>query len=218
MNMNRAGLSDKDRNQLQVLNALIGSREISAIDERTGKNKLSPATVSRIFKKPAEKDLIRYIGKEKSRKGQEPELFCFNGEYGYLLHSTTLRLWWFMGISRTQRNSPRAVQCEVRSAGNTRAAACDTRKHQKRAAPGQEPEKQREFWRRAFAVPGVINKNQRTIHTIPDVCMLSDTKLIDYAERILGVPVIANNVSWLSAVGEKAGRFIRLWKILYTSC
>ena len=28
MNMNRAGLSDKDRNQLQVLNALIGSREI----------------------------------------------------------------------------------------------------------------------------------------------------------------------------------------------
>ena len=54
-----------------------------------------------------------------------------------------------------------------------------------------------------FSVPGVVNQKARMVHKIPDVYLLSDTRFFDYAERVLGVPVIVNNVSWLATVGEK---------------
>ncbi|KKI50942.1 ROK family transcriptional regulator [Christensenella hongkongensis] len=202
MNMNRAGLSDKDRNQLQVLNALIGSREISAIDV-TAKTKLSPATVSRIFKSLQEKDLIRYIGKEKTGKGRSPELFCFNGEYGYLLHYniTPMVVYGYIANLNGTVLGRYSVKYDPQGTLEQLLVILENIKNELLRDRNQ---RNKGILAADFAVPGVINKNQRTIHTIPDVCMLSDTKLIDYAERILGVPVIANNVSWLSAVGEKA--------------
>ena len=68
-----------------------------------------------------------------------------------------------------------------------------------------------------FSIPGVINQTARMIHKIPDIFLLSDTKFFDYAERILGVPIILNNVSRLATIGEKASVYPFIDCLLYTS-
>ncbi len=202
MNMNKAGLSDKERNQLQVLNTLIEKRQASAIDV-TALTGLSPATVSRIFKNLQEKDLIRYVGKEKTEKGRSPELFCFNADYGYLLHYNITQMVVYGYIS--DLNGTVLGRYSVRyDPKGTLEQLLTILVSVKNELLKDKNQKNKGVLAAGFAIPGVINKNQRTIHTIPDVYMLNGIKLLDYAERILGVPVIANNVSWLSAVGEKA--------------
>ena len=85
LDINRLKLSEKDKNQLQVLEEVFSHERISASDI-VSKVGISAATISRVFRNLKEKELIKYLGKEKTEKGRSPELFSVNEAYGYMLH------------------------------------------------------------------------------------------------------------------------------------
>ncbi|WP_156515142.1 MarR family transcriptional regulator, partial [Christensenella minuta] len=62
LNISNPELSEKDRNQLQILDELISGEKVSASDI-VSKIGISAATISRVFRNLKEKELIKYLGK-----------------------------------------------------------------------------------------------------------------------------------------------------------
>lgn len=201
LDMSKPELSEKDRNQLQVLDELISHEKVSASDI-VSKSGISAATISRIFRNLKDKELIKYLGKEKTEKGRSPELFSINDEYGYLIHfymTASVIYGYLINIGgqvvyrySTKYNSQGTLE-EV-------LAVIEKVKNELVSKQGQRSLR---TLAAGFSLPGVVNPKLRMVHKIPDIYLLSDTRFFDYAEQILGVPVIANNVSWLATVGEK---------------
>lgn len=201
LNISNPELSEKDRNQLQILDELISGEKVSASDI-VSKIGISAATISRVFRNLKEKELIKYLGKEKKEKGRSPELFSINDKYGYMIHyyMTATDIYGYLiditghpeGKSHTGYN-PQGTLEEL-------LEIIDRIRNELTSANGQRAGR---LLAAGFSVPGVVNQKARMVHKIPDVYLLSDTRFFDFAERVLGVPVIVNNVSWLATVGEK---------------
>lgn len=66
-----------------------------------------------------------------------------------------------------------------------------------------------------FAVPGVVDGTTRKVYKIPDVLSLNETNFYDYAEKLLGVPIIVNNASWMAALGEKDVNYSFVENLVY---
>ena len=67
LDMSKLELSEKDRNQLQILDELISHEKVSASDI-VSKIGISAATISRVFRNLKDKELIKYLGKEKRKR------------------------------------------------------------------------------------------------------------------------------------------------------
>jgi len=201
LDWNRAIFNDKDRIQLQVFNELLANNTITA-SEMVAKTGISAATVSRVFKSLKEKDLIKYVGKEKIEKGRSPELFCINDEHGYMMHYyfTATTITGYLIDIRGTVVEQHSLPLEGDATLERILAHVEELKDILFRRPGINNKR---LFAAGFAIPGIVNKFSKTIHKIPDINPLSDTKFLDYAERVLKVPVIGNNVSWLAAIGEK---------------
>ncbi len=201
LDMNALELSEKDRNQLQILDELISHEKVSASDI-VAKIGISAATISRVFRNLKDKELIKYLGKEKTEKGRSPELFSINEEYGYMIHYyVTAKVIYGYLIDVTGQVIGR--YSTKYDANGTLEQLLATIDKVKKELVDKNHQRSMRILAAGFSVPGVVNQKQRMVHKIPDVYLLNDTKFFDYAERILGVPVIVNNVSWLAAMGEK---------------
>ena len=62
LDMSKLELSEKDRNQLQILDELISHEKVSASDI-VSKIGISAATISRVFRNLKDKELIKYLGR-----------------------------------------------------------------------------------------------------------------------------------------------------------
>lgn len=205
LDLHKFELSEKDRNQLQILDELIANEKVSASDI-VAKIKISAATISRVFKNLKDKGIIKYLGKEKTEKGRSPELFSINEEYGYLIHFylTSKIIYGYLIDIRGQVIRRYSVKYSQKGTLEDLLAIIETVKKELVDRNGQRTLR---ILVAGFSVPGVVNQKSRMVHKIPDVYLLSDTKFFDYAERIMGVPVIVNNVSWLATMGEKTSTY-----------
>jgi predicted NBD/HSP70 family sugar kinase len=163
---------------------------------------LSPATVSRVFKELRQKELVLFVRKNKTEKGRNPDIYTFNWDYGFLLHYYVTNNVIYGYLANLQ-----GVILQKTSIALTPHDSLDDFfsivKKIKTELTNKIESKTGKILVAGFSLPAVVNEESRTIYTIPDVEQLNNIKFYDYAERILEVPVIANNVSWLAAVGEK---------------
>ncbi len=202
LDMSKLELSEKDRNQLQILDELISHEKVSASDI-VSKIGISAATISRVFRNLKDKELIKYLGKEKTEKGRSPELFSINDEYGYMIHfyMTSSVIYGYLINIRGHVAGRYSIKYNQQGTLEELLAIIEKVKNE---LIGMNAQRSLRILAAGFSLPGVINPKSRMVHKIPDVYLLSDTRFFDYDERILGVPVIVNNVSWLATVGEKA--------------
>ena len=201
MEKNQTVLTEKSRNQLLVLEQMMESGPISAIDV-SAQTKLSAATVSRVFRELREKELIVFVGKAETEKGRKPDLYIFNKGFGFLVH--------FHIGSQAIHGYLSDLGGEVIEKAAVHYIKNDTpdgffsaikEVYGRLEASGRSPKGK--ILAAGFSVPGVVNESGDSIYMVPDVYQLNKVKFTEYAARILGVPVIANNVSWLAAMGEK---------------
>ncbi len=194
-------MSEKDRNQILILRQLMDGRPVSATD-MARKTNLSAATVCRVFRDLRDKELILFNGKVKTEKGRNPDLYCYNCEYGFLLHYyvTNKAIIGYLAnldgeviekayIGYGENDTLDDFFTIIGAIRKKLSSAIRNRKGGILAA--------------GFSIPGVVNQGNGTVYTIPDVYQLNNIKFFEYARRVLDMPIIANNISWLSAVGEK---------------
>ena len=181
IDINRVELSEKDRNQLQVLEELISHDKVSASDI-VSKIGISAATISRVFRNLKEKELIQYLGKEKTEKGRSPELFSINRGYGYMLHyyMTAAEIHGYLLDITGHLEEQYGVKYRSQGTLEELLGVIEKIKDRLMTANGQ---RNRRLLAAGFSIPGVINQKLRMIHKIPDIYFLSDTKFFDYAEQ-----------------------------------
>lgn len=200
--MERFFISEKGQNRYKILKQIMESDEISAT-EVAQRTSLSPATVSRVFKELRDKNLVQFKRKVKTDKGRNPDLYSFNWEYGFLMHYYVRSNKITGYISDVSGKVLSKISSKFTS-DHTLDDFFSIVKDIKVNLLNQIQHNEDSLLAAGFSLPGVVNEESRSIYSIPDVHQLSNIKFFDYAERVLEVPVIANNVSWLSAVGEKA--------------
>lgn len=194
-------IPEKDQNKLLILSQIMDSQEISAT-EVTEKTQISAATVSRVFKELRQKELVLFLRKDKTEKGRNPDLYTFNWEYGYMLHYYVTNRIVYGYLADLSGTVLQKASVEF-TPEDTLDDIFSIIKDIKTKLSEVIQNKRGKILVAGFALPGVINEESRMLYTIPDVEQLNNIKFYDYAERVLEVPVIANNASWLSAVGEK---------------
>lgn len=195
-------ISEKEQNRYKILKQIMESDEISATEVAQRTN-LSAATVSRVFKELRDKNLVGFRRKIKTDKGRNPDLYSFNWNYGLLIHYY-IRSHKITGyISDLSGKVLKKISSQF-TPDHTLDDFFSVIKDIKFNLLHQTHNNEDNLLAAGFSLPGVVNEESRSIYSIPEVHQLSNIKFFDYAERVLEVPVIANNVSWLSAVGEKA--------------
>lgn len=199
--MERFFISEKGQNRYKILNQIMESSEISAT-EVAQLTSLSPATVSRVFKELRDKNLVQFKRKVKTDKGRNPDLYSFNWEYGFLIHYyiTSTKITGY--LADLSGRVLKKINCGFTS-DETLEDFFSIIRNIKTELMQHVQYKEGSLLAAGFSIPGVVNEETRSVYSIPDVYQLNNIKFFDYAERVLEVPVIANNVSWLSAVGEK---------------
>jgi predicted NBD/HSP70 family sugar kinase/predicted transcriptional regulator len=203
IDINKADLSTstKEQNIMGVLDELINKDNISPLEIARHTN-LSPATVSRILGQLQEKNLIKNMGKEETSKGRKPSLFSFNSNYGLLLHYFIT----YQKVTGYLINLGGEVldRCEMfYDLNSTLEDLLSIISNIYNELKKNKLLKVSRVLAAGFAIPGVIDKKTRKVFKIPDVLSLDETNLFDYAEKLLGVPVIVNNDARMAALGEK---------------
>ena len=206
-------LNMRDRNAIDILNELIHNTLLSPseIGQSTG---LSQATVCRILGQLQDGNLVKNMGKVATSKGRKPNLFSFNFNYGLLLHyyvtnrKVTGYLLNLAGdiINHCEISYEQSVALE-----DLIKIIDDIRKelYKKREL------KFAQILAAGFTVPGVVDKFTRKVYKIPDVLSLNETNFYDYAEKVLGVPIVVNNASWMAALGEKNTNYKFVENLVY---
>jgi predicted NBD/HSP70 family sugar kinase len=194
-------ISEKEQNRYRILANIMQASEISATEVSQQTN-LSPATVSRVFKELRDKKIVQFVRKDKTDKGRNPDLYSFNWEYGFLIHYYIINDKVTGYLADLSGKVLKKVSFGL-SPKDTLDDFFSIIRDIKAQLVQQIQNKEGNLLAAGFSIPGVVNEESRSVYSIPDVEQLDNIKFFDYAERILGVPVIANNVSWLSAVGEK---------------
>ncbi len=194
-------ISEKEQNRYRILVNIMQASEISATEVSQQTN-LSPATVSRVFKELRDKKIVQFVRKDKTDKGRNPDLYSFNWEYGFLIHYYIINDKVTGYLADLSGKVLKKVSFGF-SPKDTLDDFFSIIRDIKAQLVQQIQNKEGSLLAAGFSIPGVVNEESRSVYSIPDVEQLDNIKFFDYAERILGVPVIANNVSWLSAVGEK---------------
>lgn len=185
-----------------ILRQLMDGRPVSATD-MARKTNLSAATVCRVFRDLREKELILFNGKVKTEKGRNPDLYCYNSEYGFLLHYYISHKA-IVGYLANLDGEIIERACVGFGQNDTLDDFFTIISAIRKKLGGVIRNRKGSILAAGFSVPGVVNQSSGTVYTIPDVYQLNNIKFFDYAERVLDMPVIANNVSWLSAMGEKS--------------
>lgn len=206
-------LSEREQNKLQILNHLMVNKEFSAssVTQKTG---LSASTVSRTFKELREKNLIIFQHKIKTEKGRNPDIYSFNWNYGHLLHyyvTNSSITGYLADLSGTVLHK---LPMDYTQKGSLDDFFSIIKKI-KTAMVGTMGINAPDILAAGFSIPGVVNEESGMIYTVPDVYQLNNLKFFDYTEHLLEVPVIANNVSWLSAVGEKTRVYPFVSSLIY---
>lgn len=194
-------ISEKEQNRYRILKQIMNSEEISATEVAQLTN-LSASTVSRVFNELRSKHLVLFQRKDKTDKGRNPDLYSFNWEYGYVIHyyiTNTKITGYIANLSGSVLKKTSVSYSSNDTLDDFFSIVKDIKALLVQGIQVQDGN----VLAAGFSIPGVVNEESRSIYSIPDVIQLDNIKFFDYAERVLSVPVIANNVSWLSAVGEK---------------
>ena len=213
IDVNKGKLSAKEQNIVMVLNELILNSNLLPTEIGQSTN-LSPATVSRILGQLQDSNLVIKLGKVETEKGRKPNQFSFNTNYGFVLHYYVQK----NKITGYLINLGGDVidQCEIQydqqaTLENLLDIIFDIKQQLRKC----KELKTAQILAADFAVPGVVDKTTRKLYMIPDVLSLNETTFYDYAEKLLGVPVIVNNNSWMAALGEKNTNYSFADNIVY---
>ncbi|MEI8199671.1 MAG: ROK family transcriptional regulator [Eubacteriales bacterium] len=213
IDVNKGKLSAKEQNIVMVLNELILNSNLLPTEIGQSTN-LSPATVSRILGQLQDSNLAINVGKVETVKGRKPNQFSFNKNYGYILHYYVKKnkiIGYLINLGGDVID-----QCEMLyDQQATLEDLLDIISDIKQKLRKNKELKTAQILAAGFAVPGVVDKTTRKLYMIPDVLSLNETTFYDYAEKILGVPVIVNNVSWMAALGEKNTNYSFADNIVY---
>jgi predicted NBD/HSP70 family sugar kinase len=201
IDINKIELTEREQNIARVLNEMFLHETLSPAEIGINTT-LSPATISRVLIELQEKSLVQLERIVKTAKGRRPKLFSFNNDYAYLIHFNITDfaihgyLTDFAGniIEECSRNYDENDQLEqlldaVSSIHDQLKKNCAA-SNKRIVASG-------------FSVPGVVNDTMTAIYKIPNVRSIEDTNFFDYAKKIVNVPIIINNQSRNSVVGEK---------------
>ncbi len=213
ININKLELTEKEQNILNILNAILSSKEIAPNDiaQQTG---LSPSTLSRVLNQLKKKRIIVDIGKENTEKGRRPGLVSFNNNYGHLLHFNITHdsiTGYIANIGGTVYDRYQAFFKNDNSLEDVSDVLSSV---YKKLAKKNFSLKTR-ILASGISLPGVVNEKDRLVQRIPDVFSFNDIDVFDYAEKLLKTPVIVNNVSRLGAIGQHIGSYPENNNIVY---
>ena len=202
ININKLNLTEKEKNILSILNAIINKDEVlsSDISSMTG---LSISTISRVLAVLKKKNIIVQTGKEKTVKGRRPEYVRFNKDYGMLVHLDVMPDGIIGCIANMdgEVSSTEIINFEERDL--TLKLLLDSIQTiyasivRKYLPVGQS------VLAVGISLPGVVDEEKRIVYRIPDIFPFNDIDVFGYAERMLNVPIIISNVSDMAAVGEQ---------------
>lgn len=203
ININKIELTEKEKNILLVLNAILSKGETSSNHIAKDTN-LSLSTISRVLGTLRKKKVIVNRGKEVTGLGRRPELISFNKHYGHMIHFN-IKAGSIAGYLLDLESNIISEHKKEFSQQATLAELVDIIKGvydhlEESSIYGRE---KRKILAAGFSVPGLIDEKVRLVKRIPDLHPFNDLKAFDYLEQVLEVPVIINNMARLSAIGER---------------
>lgn len=201
ININKLDLSGKDQNILCILNCIREMGEVSSndISKKTG---LSPSTVSRVIKFLLKKNLVTKKGKEITELGRRPELLSFNKNYGYLVHFSITSEFILGCISDLNGNILDEEKTDINSDVKTNTVL-DIIKSIYTVLQDRNNIKKEKILAGSIGIPGIVDEERMVVHKIPNLADWENKNIFSLIKQALKVPVIVNNDSWLSAIGEK---------------
>lgn len=202
ININKINLSEKEKNILSILNAIINTNEIlsSDISAITG---LSISTISRVLALLKQKDIVVQTGKEKTDKGRRPEYVQFNKNYGMLVHLDIMPDGIIGCIANLNGEVSNTEIINFEDKVLTLNLLLDSIQTIYASIVRKYLYKGQKVLAVGISLPGVVDEDKRLVYRIPDIFPFNDIDVFDYAERMLNVPVIVSNVSALAARGEQ---------------
>jgi len=202
INISKLEISEKERNILTILNAIIEKQEAlsSNIAEMTG---LSISTISRVLGILKQKGLVAHTGKEITVKGRRPEVVCFNNDYGKLVHLDVMPHGIVGCIANIEGEVSNTELIHFKESELNLKLLLDLIQTVYASLVRKNVGSGDKVLAVGISLPGVVNDDKRIVYRIPDIFPFNDIDVFSYAERMLNVPVIINNVSNLAAVGEQ---------------
>ncbi len=202
ININKIQLSEKEQNILSVLNAIMFRKEAlsSDISKLTG---LSTSTISRVLGILKNKNIVVSTGKEITEKGRRPEYVRFNNDYGKLVHLDVMADGIFGCLANLEAEIIETERISFEDHELTLKLLLDSIQSIYASLVRKNLSKKDRVLAVGMSVPGIVDTEKRLVYRIPDVFPFNDIDVFSYTERMLNVPVIINNMSWLAAVGEQ---------------
>ncbi len=202
ININKLNLSEKEKNILSILNAIINKEEIlsSDISLITG---LSISTISRVLALLKQKDIVVQTGKEKTDKGRRPEYVRFNKNYGMLVHLDIMPNGIIGCIANLNGEVSNTEIINFEDNDLTLKLLLDSIQTIYASIVRKYLDKGQKVLAVGISLPGIVDEDKRIVYRIPDIFPFNDIDVFSYAERMLRVPIIISNVSHLAAVGEQ---------------
>lgn len=202
ININKIQLSEKEQNILTILNVIMQKQEAlsSDISKLTG---LSTSTISRVLGTLKQKNMVVNTGKEITEKGRRPEYVRFNNEYGKLVHLDVMSDGIFGCLANLEGEVAQTERISFESCELTLNLLLDSIQSIYASLVRKNLSKTDRVLAVGMSVPGIADIDKRLVYRIPDVFPFNDIDVFSYTERMLNVPVIINNMSWLAAVGEQ---------------
>ena len=208
-----SNISERHKNMLNILRYILQTGEVSANDimKATG---LSFATISRVLTSLVEGDFVIKCGKTCTEMGRHPELFAFNGKYGYLVHffieADSVSAW----IADLGKHiSAKASQKIVRDI--TLEELADKFDKLVFSLTNRLSIDRDQVLAASIAVPGVVDDKNHVIRRIPNLSGLNDKNLREKAIATLGIPVLISNEARFCALGEKICNFPYIDDLVY---
>lgn len=214
--INKLKLTEKEKNILTILNAIIEKQEAlsSDISEMTG---LSISTISRVLGLLKKKNLVIHTGKEITVKGRRPEVVCFNKNYGKLVHLDVMP----NGIIGCMANIDGEVSntelIHFKETELTLKLLLDSIQTIYASIVRKNMASDEKVLAVGLSLPGIVDEDKRIVYRIPDIFPFNDIDVFSYTERMLNVPVIINNVSNLAAIGEQIRCYPECENLVYVT-
>lgn len=205
--INKYNLTEKESNIYSILSCIKEVEEISAseIAERTG---LSLATISRVLKYSQDNDLVIKKGKEKTGLGRRPDLFGFNNSYGcvinFIINNECIQGTLADLNGDIIDTNIRYIESDIKT-----KQVLDILKNITNILIERNGIERGKLLAAMIGIPGVVDEKRGIIHKIPNLPDWENKNIFSLIEKQLEVPVLVENDSNLSAIGEKIKRFNR---------
>ncbi len=199
--LNNLEWSEKENNIYLILNCIKDAEEISA-SEIAKKTRLSLATISRVLKYLLEKELVIKKGKEITGIGRRPELFGFNNYYGFIIifiiHNEKIQGTLADLDGNFMASDIREITSDIKTQEILDILHSITENLLKKESIPKE-----KLLAGMIGIPGVVDEGRGIIHKIPNLPDWENKTIFELIESRLEIPVMVENDSNLSVMGEK---------------